>query len=284
MKNGAIVFNKFYSDSGSEYVKERLEKEFFKRGVKLDNLRACVSFEDKREQFCGYSFALFFDKDLHLAEFLERNGVRVINSSKTIETCDEKIKTYSAVAEYNVKFPKTFCAPLLYPVNKYSDDGTLSYIAGELKFPIVVKENVGSLGEQVYLAENYEQLTVLAEKLARIPHHYQQFVGKAKGEDLRVYIIGEKAVAAAKRKNTTNFRSNVSLGGKIEVVTLSQKLKKNAEKIARLLKLEYGTVDFIEENGELYFIEANSNAYFKAIEKAGEDIAGKLADYVLQVV
>ncbi len=281
LKKVALIFNKYYCDGGLDYVKNRLTEEFLKRGAETETPRYYAGFGDENVLAEKYCAALFFDKDIFLAEFFERGGVRVLNSASTVRVCDDKIKTYSALEGVNIRIPKTVISPLMYAINNDTDNQFLYGVSKNLKFPIVVKENTGSQGKQVYLAKNAEELAQLYERLKHIPHHYQRFIGKAKGEDIRIYVVGKKAVASAKRKNTTDFRSNVSMGGKIKIIEAAPEFIEAAELIAARLNLEYGAIDFINDNGPV-FIEANSNAYFKAIEAAGVNIAARLADYVLK--
>ena len=268
-----------------DFIKSRLTEVFSARGIDVDCIISYARFalSEKAEEIKKYDFALFFDKDIPLARFFERCGVRVINSSKTLTLCDDKELTLSAVADTGIAVPKTIVAPLMYDVS--DDDGTnfLQEIQTTLKKPIVIKENVGSQGRQVYLAENETDLRALYSRLKRTPHMYQEYIRGEKGSDTRVYVVGKKAVFAVKRTNTTDFRSNVFLGGKMEKIPLTESLIRRAETIAKRLDLEYGSVDFLGENAYI-FSEANSNAYIKTADSLGANLAERLADYVTGLV
>lgn len=280
---GLICFNKYYSDSGMQYIESRLKDEF-----KLLNIQLCTKefYTDLNniDALKQYRFALFFDKDIAKARYLESVGIRVFNSSKTIAICDNKEYTYSYVSSCNVTIPKTIVSPLMYDVSQFEDNDFLQYVSKKISLPIVIKQNVGSQGKQVYLAENFTQLQETYSKLKHLPHMYQEFIGDKKGEDIRVYIIGKKAVSCVKRKNTTSFKSNVSLGGKMEIIPLTKELIDYSENIAKKLELDYGSVDFLQDKNNLVFLEANSNAYFKTIEDLGENIARKIAEYISEKV
>ncbi len=50
---------------------------------------------------------------------------------------------------------------------------------------------------------------------------------------------------------------------------------------AKILGLTFGAIDFLKgKDGQFYFLEANSNAYFKGIEELDIDIAGRIAAYI----
>jgi len=312
---GYLIFNPYYTDDGQEHVKRRLTDCFLKRGVNLipacpyamssgrvqegggGKPPACASVESKmNEDAVGRGlapaemtsripdaeFAVFWDKDAGLAKFLEKCGIRVFNNPFAIEACDDKRKTYETIAASKtpVTLIPTFFSRLAYAPLVSGDMRLLDLVESTLPYPIVVKENVGSLGRQVYLAKSRAELETLHKRLFSRAHQYQRFVG-APGTDTRVYTVGGKAVAAYRRKNPSSFISNAARGGITERIELPESLKTDAEAVARALRLDFGAVDFLEEDGRYYFLEANSNAYFKAAELTGIDIAGRIADFVL---
>ncbi len=281
-KCGAFIKNKYYSDSGMDYVYNRLCAEFGKCGVKLDipeNLYASYPFKAP-----DCDFAVFWDKDVILAKMLEASGVRLFNSARAVEICDDKQKTYSALCG-KIYLPETLCSPLVYDVNCGDDESFILKAESLIGYPAVVKENVGSQGRQVYSASNRAELTELHKKLIHTPHLIQRFVrGETVGSDTRVYIAGGKAVAAVNRLNTTDFRSNAALGGKLTRTELTSDLKSQAEAVASNCDLFYGSADFICENGNYVFIEANSSVYMKNAEALGINLAGMFAARVTEVV
>ncbi len=283
---GVFVVNKYYTDSGIEYVAERLRSELAARGTELNVIHCPTCWLTGNgepipaDDFNKYDFVIFWDKDVAAAEVFESMGKRVFNSAAAIAVCDDKAKTALKLINSGVGIPKTLFSPVVYDVNDASDVKFLSEVESALGFPVVVKENKGSQGRQVYLAQNRDELAALRKKLLHIPHIYQEYVADERGVDIRVYTVGGRAIAACKRKNTTGFKSNVHMGGVAVDFVLTETLKAQAEKIARLLKLDYGSIDFLTESG--VFVEANSNAYFTAIEKLGYNIAGKYADYIIE--
>ena len=282
MRRAAFIANKYYTDSGFLYAYEKLCAELKERGVKLEN-RTDI-YASYPMSLHEYDFVLFWDKDVKLAHRLESRGLRLFNSARTVELCDDKEKTYSAV-EGIVSLPRTVIAPLVYDVSDGNDKRFLELIEREIKFPAVVKECSGSQGRQVYLARDRCELEALHRKLIRTPHLYQEFVlGEGAGTDVRVYIVGGKAVGAVKRTNTTDFRSNVSMGGDMERIEPGRELKDYAEKAAGALKLEFGCTDFIPNKSGYVFIEANSSAYAYNPERLGITLISRFADYVCEVV
>lgn len=279
---GAFVVNKYYTDDGIEYVYSRLKSELEKQGLGFTKVNCpTLVYDDTGAAHADIDadFAVFWNKDAAVARILERK-MPVFNGSGAIETCDDKAKTYLKIACNGISVPRTIVAPVRYDVTQEIDDELLLRAERELGFPVVVKENTGSQGRQVYLAENREELKALSQKLIHVPHILQRYVSQERGVDVRIYVVGGKAIAGCKRRNTTSFKSNVHMGGVAEKFVPSAELAAEAEKIAEIIGLDYGSVDFLTEDG--CFVEANSNAYFKAIESLGYDIAGAYACHIVK--
>ena len=75
-------------------------------------------------------------------------------------------------------------------------------------------------------------------------------------QDLRVYVIGEKIIAAILRTAKEGFKSNFSLGGDVSEYQLSKEETTIVEKIISLFHFGLVGIDFIiGDNGELIFNE-----------------------------
>ncbi|MBQ4049757.1 MAG: RimK family alpha-L-glutamate ligase [Clostridia bacterium] len=279
---GIIVKNRYYSDSGQAYVTDRLEEELQKRNVSVQTMEFFLSY-DKDGNYVlpqvDADFVIFFDKDAALSRALEKK-YRMFNSTFTLVACDDKEKTYAEIEGMGIKIPKTIISPLMFNSVDVDDDNFENFVKDALGFPMIIKENVGSLGMQVYLASNEKELKQIRSNLKHAPHTYQSYEGNF-GSDVRTYVVGGKVVAACRRKNTTSFKSNISAGGDMELIELSPEFIEAAQKIANKLKMDYGSVDFADAEHPI-FLEANSNAYFRAIEKLGVNIAGHIAEHILK--
>lgn len=197
-------------------------------------------------------FVLFWDKDSLTARLLEKQGVPVFNSAESIELCDNKAKTYLALLG-SVPQPKTLIAPLSFFKADYSAfvDKSIEILG----LPLVFKECFGSFGEQVFLCRSRQEIL---EHITEKPFILQEFVSSCKGRDIRIEVIGGKAVVAMKRVNQNDFRANVTNGASAEKYVPSESEKALAQKACRVLGLTFGGVD-IFENGVV--CEVNSNAH-----------------------
>ncbi|MCL2369999.1 MAG: RimK family alpha-L-glutamate ligase [Firmicutes bacterium] len=288
MRLGYIVVNRYYTDSGTEYAVRRLIEEGQKCGIRLEVVKSgMVEYGDEKSfDFNNLDASkkmpiLFWDKDTGYALELERFGHKIINRPRAIDICNDKIVTYQSLRGSKIKIPQTIVTPLVYDVCDGEDKEFIDLVESELKFPIVVKENVGSQGRQVYLASNRQELEKLNKKLRHIPHHYQKFCGdnRNSGGDIRIYVVSGKVVASVRRTNTADFRGNVNIGGAVTQLCESSAKAYNAVavKVSKKLKLDYCAIDFADTGGEPILLEVNSNAYFESAEKAcGANIAGAI--------
>lgn len=216
-------------------------------------------------------YCVFLDKDITLARFLEKNNIKVFNSSSAIETCDNKAHTY--ISLYNkVNMPETKFSPLSY---------FESAVIEPLSYPFVVKECYGSWGKQVYLVHNFEEYQKVVYSFNTRPYIIQEYI-EANGTDYRLYTVGGKVVACMQRKNARDFRANCELGGIASPFIPSNEMIVVAEKAASALQLDFGGIDLMVDNtGKVFFIEANSSAQISNLQKATNvNIPAILFEYI----
>lgn len=275
---GALVINGYYTSKSYSYQQERILQEFEKRGAPLSVYKNDKGFIIG--QTFDFDFAVFLDKDAELARAMEESGVIVFNSSFAIAACDNKITQLRILhGKENCYFPKTIAAPLRY--DNDIDLEFLRHVENELGLPVVIKTAYGSLGVGVYKAENFDELTGIAKKLASVPHLYQMFVSESAGKSVRAVVIGDKIVASYALINDKDFRSNAERGGKPELVTLDDTYTLSALAVAKVLDTDICAVDFLY--GAALLLEVNGNPFFAQAEKvSGVNIAGEYAEYVLK--
>ena len=282
MKNYLII-NEFCQMESFEKVYNKLKTAFSKKGEKLEILtnvqaRALLNRQSNGEPI------LFWDKDVNLAKLLEKCGYRLINSAFTIETCDDKAKTYIAL-KGKVAQPKTILAPFVYDNYQYTNTDFLKGIGEELGYPLIVKENKGSFGAQVYLVNDIEELEKLVIGFCHSDFLFQEFISSSSGKDVRVYVVGDEVVADALRYNDRDFRSNVNSGGKMKKIeNIDKRYLDTAILVAKELRADFAGVDLlISDNGPIV-CEVNSNAHFNALSEVCEvDIAEKIVKYYLSL-
>jgi gamma-F420-2:alpha-L-glutamate ligase len=231
-------------------------------------------------------FAVFWDKDVRLAEQLEAMGLRLFNPSEAVRVCDDKSLTHIALANQGIRMPKTIVAPLVFPGLSEPDPRFLDYVEDELMYPMVVKECFGSFGAQVYLASTPQELRALHERLLHTPHLYQEFVASSRGRDVRMQVVGDEAVASVKRTNEYDFRANVTNGGRMDPFDAPEEFTDMALRCARIIGADFAGVDMLfGPDGEPVLCEVNSNAHFKNLYHCtGVDVAERMVRHMLRVM
>jgi ribosomal protein S6--L-glutamate ligase/gamma-F420-2:alpha-L-glutamate ligase len=287
MKKGLILVNAFYVSDSVKKQSTALKEEFLRRGVDVDikQINEAAIYIEKGDivnKYQGYDFCLFLDKDKHISHMLEKIGLKLFNNPDAIEDCDDKMLTYIKLSNNGILMPKTISSPLCY-----FDANTKAFqdkVLEELGLPLIIKQNYGSLGKQVYKIESKEEFYKVSTSLKYLPHLYQSFIASSEGKDIRVILINHQVVAAMERKNPNDFRSNIALGGHgTKIDKLDPRFEETAIKASEILNLDYCGVDImIGENGEPILCEVNSNAFFNEISKVtGIDVCKKLVDYLM---
>lgn len=281
-----LFTNSFLRSQSFSHLFDRLVEEGEKQGVKLirrTNTDVLATTADTLYDFSEN--AIFWDKDLYLAKYLEKKGVRLFNSAKAIETCDDKGLTHLALSGI-LPMPETYFSPKTFPSFDNLDYSFFDDVVEKLTLPVIVKQNFGSFGNEVYLCKTLDEVH---EKIAQIgvkPFLIQKFVSSSLSKDVRVYVVGKKAIGAMKRTSKTDFRANVAQGGSAENFPLPDDYRFVAEKAAEVIGLDFCGVDILfGEHGEPLLCEVNSNAHFKGFEAAtGINVAGKIIEHVKNTI
>ena len=229
-------------------------------------------------------FCVYLDKDKYLSRALEKSGIRVFNSPKSIETCDDKALTFLELENAGLTVPETIPAPLCYTPNAVADEEFLKRVVERLSLPIIIKTSYGSFGAGVKKADTMTELKEIAQEFLHVPHLYQRYISSSFGRDVRVIVVGGKALGGMERvANCGEFRSNIELGGTGKKITLTESFRRAAEGAANALGLDYCGVDLMYgKDGEPIVCEVNSNAFFEGFEKTtGINVANEYAKHVL---
>ena len=292
MKTGLLIVNEYIRSSKERFnaLYLDLEHAFKGRDIKLDRMSngdALILINEKIKPH--YDFILFWDKDINLAHHLENLGYRLFNNARAIEIADDKAKTALALENKGIIMPKTIIAPFTFSNNPFTkaDLGFVDSVVKELGLPLIVKEVHGSFGEQVYLAKSKEEVNKLI--LTKTPTQllFQEYIASSSGRDVRIEVVGKKALGAVIRKSQNgDFRSNVLQGGVMEKISPDESFYKMAIDVCKILDLDFAGVDIMfGKNNEPIFCEVNSNVHFRTFAKTtGIDLAKSLAIYIENVL
>ena len=289
---GLVVVNAYDVLPAIRHFIDRMAFEFKDKNVELEVKSAAEIYAfigSDGELYSAdlpYDFCLFLDKDRYISHLLEQAGMRLFNKAKAIAACDDKMITYMNLMHFGIRMPKTVSGPLHYSL--LDNEDFLRNLINVIPFPIVVKGNFGSMGENVFLAHDYEELKQIETKVAYRPRLYQEFIESSKGFDYRLVCVGGKYVAGYKRLSLSDdFRSNIAQGGVGVEHTMSPFQIETAERIARALELDYCGIDLLESGirEEPILCEVNSNAFLQGIEKTtGVNVAKAYADHIFDEI
>ncbi|MBP0970869.1 MAG: RimK family alpha-L-glutamate ligase [Oscillospiraceae bacterium] len=262
--NGWLIVNSYYNPAKFNSLYRVLEESAEKAGLHFSKWTS-----EARPTVVGTaakepkpSFVLFWDKDIQLAKAMELSGLRLFNSAESIALADDKMETALKLAAAGLPIPDTIPAPTCFPGCR-RNPASAEQAARILGWPLVIKENKGSFGAQVYLANNKDEA---AKILAHIGEHdclFQRFIKISSGRDLRVTVVGGKAICAMERQSasTQEFRSNIGAGGTASAKALTPLEEKLAVDAANALGLDFAGVDILygRDENERYICEVNSN-------------------------
>lgn len=206
----------------------------------------------------------------------EMQGVFPLNNSLSIVRAQDKLRTLQIFAKHNIPMPTTGFA--------HSPQNTQAVIDSVGGAPLVVKLIEGMEGMGVVLTETKSaaKSVINAFKGLKADILVQEYIKESCGRDLRLYVVGDKVVAAMERvAQEGEFRANVALGATAQPVDITKKEEKLAVKAAKAIGLDVAGVDILRSSKGPLLIEINSCAGLRGIEKAsGVDVAGAMIDFL----
>lgn len=284
---GWLIVNSFIDSSKFTELYDMLLDAAKKSGIRLELKNTVELLSVVGEDLCGGTapdFVIFWDKEIYLAQRLERAGIRVFNSAAAVEYCDNKILTTLKLSEAGVRIPRTIISPKTFEGTGYLRTDFVKTAAGKLGLPLVIKEAFGSFGQQVYLSESVNDAIERVKSLGYRDFIFQEFIKSSRGRDVRINVVGDRAVCAMLRYNDSDFRSNISNGGSMKSYTPNEKQIELAVKACRALKLDFAGVDVLfGEDDEPIICEVNSNPHFKStLMCTGINMAEHIIRYIAE--
>ncbi|KYG58094.1 ATP-grasp domain-containing protein [Planococcus maritimus] len=258
--NGSLVSDKFQDQA--QLMAEAAKRQGIQVNIKK-NYEIQMSLSEQQE---FPDFAVLLDKDILLGYFLKSRGVPVYNDPAIIDLCDNKATQYLRLSERQIPMPKTIVAPKVYPNFSIQGSGYYEGVLNQLGLPMIIKEGHGSFGMKVYLIETEKQFYEKVESLSGIDYVFQEFISESRGRDIRVNIVGGKIVAAMKRQSDTDFRANITNGGRAFPVELTPEQQQLALNAAEAVGAVFAGVDLLYgPNDETLVCEVNAAAHIRNI-------------------
>lgn len=208
-------------------------------------------------------------------QFEMMNVFTSVTSDAIIRSRD-KLRSFQRLSKAGIGMPKTVFTNYSRDVEK-----VLSHVGGT---PVIIKLLEGTQGLGVVLAETKNAAESVLEAFNGLQARalVQEYIGEAKGADLRALVVDGHVVGAMKRQGKEGeFRSNLHRGGSAEIVRLTEAEIKVAMKASRALKLPVCGVDMLQSNRGPLLLEVNSTPGLEGIEGAtGKNIARSIITYI----
>lgn len=213
---------------------------------------------------------------LNILHSLSRSGIPVVNNPSSIEKAADKYHTLVLLSEKGMKVPKTVVtenvSEALNAFQKFGGDA-------------IVKPVFGSRGIGAARISNED----IAERTFRTLHfnrhvlYVQEFVQHG-FRDIRVFLVGGRAVAAMHRVSTS-WKTNISRGAKPSSLKVTAEMEDVAIKSADIIGCEIAGVDLMESRDGLLVNEINSQPGWRGLQSTTSvDIAEQMAAYVISKV
>lgn len=203
-------------------------------------------------------------------------GVPVLNPPRAVEVAVDKYLATARLQAAGLPVPET--------VTCETAEAALEAFE-ELGGDVVVKPIFGSEGRGIFRLSDPDLALRAFRSLERINAviYQQQFVPHD-GFDLRALVMGDRVVAAMRRRSSSDWRTNVSRGSVAEPVELSDLERSMALTAAQAVGAPLAGVDLLPaREGTTYVLEVNAVPGWKALARAtGCDIGGAVLDYLIR--
>lgn len=184
-----------------------------------------------------------------------------VNSSLGIARSRDKLRALQTMARKGIAIPATGSSHSTNDV-----EGLINSVGGA---PLVVKLLEGTQGVGVVLTKTRKAAESVIQAFSGLKSDIlvQDFIGEAKGSDLRIFVVGRKVVASMMRTAAKgDFRSNVHRGGSARAVRITKEERSMAIRAARELRLNIAGVDIIRSKKGPMILEVNSSPGLEGIE------------------
>lgn len=250
--------------------------------VQVDTRTLALRLETGRRLTVPYRGALSREishtRNSYVSRLFEHAGVPVVNSSRIINLCGDKLLTTLALREGGL--------PTIRAMATLVPEAALARM-DDFGYPAVVKPLTGSWGKLMARLRDHEGAEAVLEHRDAFPgpqHQItfvQEYVDKP-GRDIKAYVFGGEVVGAIYKVHD-HWRTNTARGGRAEVCPLTDELVKLLQDTARAIGEGVLGIDVIQHrDGTMYVNEVNHTPEFHgAIEVLGVDLVGAYLDYAL---
>ena len=219
---------------------------------------------------------------MDIMQRLEASGVRVINSPRAVEMAVDKYLALSHMAKAGLPVPAT-------AVCQRFDDAMAAF--EQLGGDVVLKPLFGSEGFGVMRLTDIDLASRAFAQLEKMSSvmYLQAFIrhrlndSSQAGSDLRLFVLDGQVLATMQRTNGSDWRTNISRGGKGALCEPSPRQIDLAIKAAGACQTFVAGVDvMVDEQGNDWVIEVNAVPGWRELASVtGVDIARSILEKVM---
>jgi len=207
--------------------------------------------------------------------WIEKRGVLVMNSPRAIERSVDKFYTTALLQEAGLPTPETVVC-----------DGTVDAMAAVRAMgDVIVKPIFGSMGYGMVRVSDPDVALRVVQSLEQLRAvFYVQRTIDHGGRDVRVFVVGGRALGAIERRAPEGeWRTNVSRGGSAHAFELPPAWRQLAVRAAAAVGADYAGVDLLpSREGTVFVLEVNGIPGWQGLQHAtGLDVAGAIVDHLL---
>ena len=211
---------------------------------------------------------------LAVVNHLQLLGLPVMNGAPAIGLARNKMRVLQLLSASGVKVPRTVMAS--------EPSGLREMVRHVGGLPVLVKLLRGNEKTGIIVCETRQALESALEAILRLGQNtmVQQYLKGRRGGDLRVFVVGGRAVAALRRRPRIGRLSrNLGQGARFESVRLGGEAERTAVAAARVVGLEVCAVDMLDAPGGARVFEVHSSPGIREAEEAcGADVAGAIVE------
>ena len=205
---------------------------------------------------------------------LRDHGMRVLNPPRALEICVDKYLASARLAQAGLPTPPTAVC---------QDAETAFAEFQALGGDVVVKPLFGSEGRGMVRVADADIAWRVFRAVERTQAvlYLQRFIPHP-GWDLRVFVIGGKALTAMRRHAKDDWRTNVAQGGRAEAVSATEEERRLAVAAAAAVGAPVAGVDLLPRpEGGYYVLEVNAVPGWRALAPAtGVDVASEIVQFL----
>jgi len=212
----------------------------------------------------------------------ESQSIFVVNPSRVLEVCENKLYTSALLIKNKIPTPKTGIA--------YNRDEAIK-IAQQIGYPVVIKPIDGSWGRMVAKADNEDSLRSFLEYQEysttsfKNVFYIQEYIRKP-NRDIRIFVIGDEVPVGIYRVNEKNWKTNTALGAQAEPLKINDELVDLSLKVKEIIGGLFLGIDIFEDESRGYLVdEVNGIPEYKnTVRVTGFNISGKLLEKIKEAV